>query len=80
MQAQHNVQRISEQIARYLSEHPQAADTIDGICSWWLPNASVEPQVVRAVIDALVLRGFLQKKQLPDGTIIYCRGAAENKR
>ena len=73
MQARLDAQRISEQIVRYLAEHPQAADTIDGIGSWWLPKASLDTQAVRTAVDALVLQGRLQKKVLPDGTVVYFR-------
>jgi hypothetical protein len=33
---------IADQIERYLKEHPNAADTVEGITKWWLPGQGIE--------------------------------------
>lgn len=37
-----DVQQIADQIECYLKNHPNAADTIEGITKWWLPGQGIE--------------------------------------
>ena len=37
-----DVQQIVELIECYLKNHPNAADTIEGITKWWLPGQGIE--------------------------------------
>jgi hypothetical protein len=73
---------IEDLIARYIVAHPHAADTVDGICDWWvapdLPDA-VRPEV-QAAIDQLVARGTLAKSALPEGTLFHAAVAPKNGR
>lgn len=43
-------------ILRYLAEHPNAADTADGILQWWMLKQSIsdEEKVVEQALDSLV--------------------------
>ncbi len=36
------IQQIAGQIECYLKNHPNAADTIEGITKWWLPEQGIE--------------------------------------
>ena len=38
----HDVRKIVDQIECYLKNHPNAADTIEGITKWWLPGLGIE--------------------------------------
>jgi hypothetical protein len=71
---------IADVIDRYISEHPNAADTPEGVRSWWLgrhrPSASLED--VRKALDHLVERGRLARVTLADGTTVYTRGVARS--
>jgi len=71
------VREIAKIIERYVTEHPRAADTVEGIRSWWIareePDASLE--VVQQALDRLTQSGRLSRTTLPDGTAIYARAA-----
>jgi hypothetical protein len=49
------------EILLYLIEHPDAKDTAAGIRQWWLATNQGErgSDVVKAVLDLLVARGWL---------------------
>jgi len=58
-------------IARYCAEHPNAADTVDGVRRWWLADPARSLGEIEAALDSLVERGLLDIRRLPDGTAIY---------
>ena len=64
---------LSDEILNYLRAHPQAADTVDGIVAWWLPRQRYEEAIdrVQHALDALVVRGLVEKVTLVDGTVLY---------
>lgn len=64
---------IEDAVLAYLRGHPSAADTLDGIASWWLPRQRYETAQLRieAVLQQLTRRGALQLRRLPDGTVLY---------
>ena len=65
--------RLSDEILRYLRAHPQAADTVDGIVEWWLPQQRYDEAVdqVQLVLDELVARRLVDQITLVDGTVLY---------
>ena len=65
--------RLREEILDYLRIHPQAADTVTGIVSWWLPQQRGEEALtgVQQAHDDLVTQGLVMKTMLADGTILY---------
>ena len=67
------VQLIAAEIARYLVQHPDAADTFDGIKRWWLSRIRVEEAIVhvRQALDGLVLEGLVVEQKLADGRLVY---------
>ena len=66
---------IEEAVLAFLGRHPQAADTLEGIADWWLPQQRYVTAKTRidAVLQQLVIQGALQMRRLPDGTAIYTR-------
>jgi hypothetical protein len=66
---------IADAIARYLTEHPGAADTLGGIQRWWLSQQRPLHQTahVQKALDWLVHRGMVEKRVLGDGQVIYTR-------
>jgi hypothetical protein len=67
------VRGLESEIKAYLKLHPHAADSIDGIRSWWLdPRHKVanEEQLQRA-LSGLVRQGIMHRTELPDGHVIY---------
>jgi hypothetical protein len=67
------VEAIADEIARYLVEQPQAADTLEGIQKWWLTRIRIEEAArrVKRALDSLVRRGLVLEEPLPDGGVLY---------
>jgi hypothetical protein len=66
---------LAEEIRLYLETHPAAADTLDGIVSWWLPGPR-HPHAVESVeraLDMLADAGVVEKVTRSDGHVIYRR-------
>ena len=64
---------LAGEILDYLSEHPDAADTPEGIALWWIKRRRYEASVrlVSLALDDLERRGSLDKTILADGTLLY---------
>lgn len=62
---------VANQVEFYLAEHPEAADTLEGICMWWIPSAP--ESVVQAALDDLTRRGLVRKQDIPGGGSVYSR-------
>ena len=70
---QADVERIAREIESYLSAHPDAADTAEGITTWWVSlvdRAATLPQV-EAALHILVQQGRVRRQMLPDGNCLY---------
>lgn len=63
---------VSERISRYLSSHPNALDSIEGIHRWWLLKQQMEEAsaVVQAAIDYLVSCGEVEQIE-SNGRTLY---------
>ena len=72
---QTEVDAVTERIRLYLSDHPNAADTVEGVAIWWLSgNASRDwINTVQRAIDQLAESGEITTKTLPDGAVIVER-------
>jgi hypothetical protein len=70
------VEDIARELEHYISLHPTAADTLRGIARWWLTRAAIPAlDNVETALAALVGRGVLIRKPLPDGNSIYASAA-----
>jgi hypothetical protein len=60
-------------VLAYLKKHPEAADTLDGIVSWWLPQQRYETdrERIERVLSELVTHGKLRCEHLPGGAVLY---------
>jgi hypothetical protein len=68
-----DVDAISSDIRRYLIDHPDAADTLEGVALWWL-SGNVGDAFLAAVHEALrrlVVSGDAAARTMIDGTVIY---------
>jgi hypothetical protein len=65
--------KVAQQIQRYLRDHPLAADSLEGVVSWWLGSVqrSRQPEVVREALQQLEAQGVVFHRILPDGNLIY---------
>jgi hypothetical protein len=73
---------IERLIRSYAASHPNAADTLEGLHSWWV-GARV-PGATRAEVEAacarLVAAGVIERVELPDGVTLFAaaqRGASD---
>jgi hypothetical protein len=68
-----NAERVAAEILAYLYEHPNAADTMEGIADWWLPQQRLTENLtlIHAALRLLLARGLIHKRRLPDGQTIY---------
>jgi len=66
---------VAAELLAYLCSHPNAADTLEGIMNWWLPQQRYETESRRIgrTLDQLAAQGFVVKHRLPDGAIVYAR-------
>ena len=73
-----NQRQLGAALRRHLVSHPDAADSLEGIRQWWLPEAlRVTPlELLQEAIEVLVATGEMTRRPLPDGTTLY-RGASD---
>jgi Fe2+ or Zn2+ uptake regulation protein len=68
------VTEVVDAILRHLHDHPDAADTVDGIAKWWIPGEWCAD--TRTVLDALTRlhdQGLVQQRTHADGHVLYSR-------
>jgi len=72
------IREVAEAITRYLQDRNHVADTIEGICHWWLLRQRLhdERERVERAVNYLCERGLIQGRALPNGSVLY---TASNK-
>jgi Fe2+ or Zn2+ uptake regulation protein len=65
----------AEQILDYLSLHPKAADTAEGVARWWLRRQRFEVrlEVVARALERLFREGVVSRTLIRNGNSIYRR-------
>ena len=58
-------------LERYCTDHPHAADSVEGVRRWWLADPAIPLADVEAALGELVERGMLDVRRLPDDTAVY---------
>ena len=68
-----DVQKIVDQIECYLKNHPNAADTIEGITKWWLPGVGIEVStlIVQQALNYLGLKLIVKCNSNLNGNKVY---------
>jgi hypothetical protein len=64
---------IAGDILAYLSAHPNAQDTLQGITEWWLLEQEIKSRIdqVERVLERLVAKGLLIKRTGKDNQTRY---------
>ena len=64
---------IVVEIARYIREHPDAADSLAGVHRWWLTRLRYEESAtqVEQALNQLVREGIVVGERMLDGTTLY---------
>jgi hypothetical protein len=68
-----SVEELAEMILRYVASCPDAADTVDGICEWWIPQQCYLQAKgdVLAALELLKTRGQIHARAGADGRVLY---------
>lgn len=66
-------EEIIKAILRYMFEHPQACDSIEGIIDWWVVQGRISIQVEEATdaVRDLVTQGFLVRAVATISSVLY---------
>ena len=72
-----DIEAAAKRVLRYLEQHPNAADTVEGVAVWWLGGNESDEwlSIVRCAIERLVNSGDVSQKTMPDGTTIVTRSS-----
>ncbi|MCI0539578.1 MAG: hypothetical protein L0Z50_30580 [Verrucomicrobiales bacterium] len=64
---------FARDILAYLSEHPGAQDTLEGIVEWWLLERRIQrvTREVKTTLDDLVARALVTARHGLDGRVYY---------
>jgi hypothetical protein len=64
---------VKGEILSYLSNVPNAADTVEGIADWWIYRQRLRwaRDTVQVALDALVAEGRLHRIERADGQVLY---------
>jgi Fe2+ or Zn2+ uptake regulation protein len=67
-------QQIVDDLLVYLTQNPKAADILEGITQWWLPqHEGLSHDDVLRALETLVAGGQVERCNLADGHCLYCR-------
>lgn len=74
---QADIRALAEEIAAYLRERGQVADTLEGIARWWILRQRLHEgqRKVEQAMDYLCAQGLVAIRKLPDGAVLYTSNA-----
>lgn len=68
----HDVRRIAGLIEDYLNNHPNAADTAEGIAKWWLPlEDEVSDLMIEQALNYLCSKAIVIRDNHSNGHTLY---------
>jgi hypothetical protein len=70
---------IRQSILDYLLRHPGAKDTREGVINWWIAKPCPDERMVIEVLDALVVRGWILKRETSSQPIYSLNHAQLNE-
>jgi hypothetical protein len=62
---------VVQELLAYWLAHPDASDTLDGICRWWLTGARYPESLVDQTLVWLVEHGTVVAHRAADGRVRY---------
>lgn len=66
-----DIQQIADEIECYLKNHPNAADSIEGIVYWWLRESDVSNLIVQQALDYLGSKSVVKCNANFSGNKVY---------
>lgn len=73
-----DIHLVAKEIEYYLANHPHAADSIEGIVKWWLPQqryVDAHDKIAKA-LEYLIAQGVVKKIDIPGSILYSCNEAA----
>lgn len=69
------ISSIQADVLGYLQEHPNAADSLDGIRQWWLTRQLARRSTIRVqkALDELVEAQLIDCRTMNDGRLVYSK-------
>ena len=71
LSSRQNEPEAAREILKYFVEHPEAADTLEGVAHWRLIGRHLTIEQVALALDWLVARGYLKRIARPFAYRIY---------
>jgi len=73
-------EKIRSEIMSYLTEHPEARDTLDGIVQWWLLENRIIHQtaVVKEALADLISQGLIREYTIDESKTLYSLNQSEH--
>jgi len=62
---------VVQELMAYWRAHPQASDTVEGICRWWFAAGPSPQPVVQRALAWLQEGGWVQAHRQADGRVRY---------
>lgn len=77
---QAEIKALADEIAAYLREREQVADTLEGIARWWIMRQRLHEgeRKVSQAMDYLCAQGLVEMRKLPDGRVLYTSSTQTN--
>ena len=65
---------VVDAILRYLANHPDAADTSEGIAKWWIPAVcAADTDAVLSALARLEAQGLVHRRINADQHVLFSR-------
>ena len=76
-----DVVSVAKEIIDYLHEHPNAADSLDGVVNWWLTRQRIKSakDIVERALDYLISEGVVDKKTHKGNESVYSNITLDDK-
>ena len=73
--SQLEIEALAHRITCYLTAHPRAADTLEGITKWWLARQRYQESMtkVQKALDYLVKQQLISRIEGNTGHVIYSK-------
>ena len=71
MEAKRREADLARAVMRYLDEHPQAMDTVQGIAEWWVTRQQIQVEVedLAKVLKRLVDESLIERVDSANGPL-----------
>ena len=67
------IDRVAREIEEHVAAHPDAADTSQGIASWWIGRQRFleAERTIEKALGRLVEQGRMERREQPGGAVVY---------